>query len=105
MRLNLVSLLQSNLIINGCQLTQRKQLGHVLQRYFKGYQSGLSIPLLIEAIDFHYEGLDENSRSILKNGFTSLLSECGQGIHRDELFQNKPLDLTNQGNLVSTHKS
>ena len=58
MRKNLVSLLQSNLIIHGCQLTTRKQLGHVLNKYFSGYQSGISIDLFSEAIEYHYEGLD-----------------------------------------------
>ena len=105
MRKNLVTLLQSNLLINGCQLTQRKQLGHVLNKYFSGYQSGISIDLLIEAIEYHYEGLDSNSKSVLKGGLTDLLSECGQCIHRDELFKNMPLDLNEQGFLVSTQKS
>lgn len=94
MRLNLVKLLQSNLLINGCQLSQRKQLGHILHKYFDGYSSGVSIKLFIEAVEYHYEGLDASARDVLKNGLTDLLSECGQKIHRDELFSHKPIDLT-----------
>jgi len=49
----------------------------VLNKYFNGYQSSLSINLVIEAIELHYEGIDETSKNILKSGLTDLLSECG----------------------------
>ena len=77
----------------------------MLNKYFSGYQSGISIDLLIEAIEYHYEGLDSDSKAVLKGGLTDLLSECGQCIHRDEIFKNMPLDLNEQGFLVSTQKS
>ena len=66
----------------------------MLNKYFHGYQSGLSIALFTESIEFHYEGLDDKAKDTLKRGLTDLLSECGRGIHRDELFNNKPLDLS-----------
>ena len=66
----------------------------MLNKYFNGYQSGLSISLLTESVELHYEGLDDNAMHTLKRGLTDLLSECGRGIHRDELFNNKPLDLS-----------
>jgi len=61
-------------------------LGRILHKYFGGYQSGLSIKLLIEAIEFHYEGLDENAKEVLGEGLTDLLAECSRTFHRDELF-------------------
>ena len=93
MRKNLISLIQSNLLINGCQLTQRKQLGQVLNKYFDGYQSGLSIKLLVESLEYHYEGIDDNAKSILLRGITDLLAECCKKMHRDELGLEKPLEL------------
>ena len=60
----------------------------------------------MEAIELHYDGTDENSKSLLKQGLADLLSECGQSLHRDELFQNKPIDITGLNKmLASTQKS
>ena len=93
MRKDIVAIVQGNLIINGCQLAQRKQFGRILQKYFSGYQSGLSIKLLVEATEFHYEGLNDHAKEVLGEGLTDLLAECGRQLHRDELFGKKPIDL------------
>ena len=65
MRHDLIKLLQSNILISSCQLTQRKQLGRILHKYFNGYKSNVSVKLLIESIELHYEGLDNRSKSVL----------------------------------------
>lgn len=53
----------------------------------------MSVKLLIESIELHYEGLDDRSKSVLQSGIKELLSECGQVIHHDEFLQSAPIDL------------
>lgn len=77
MRHELINLLQENLIINNSQLTQRRQLGRILNKYFHGYTSSISTKLLIESLELHYEGIDSRARKVLDDGLTDLLSECG----------------------------
>ena len=77
MRRELVNILQENLIINSSQLTQRRQLARVLNRYFHGYKSSISTKLFIESLELHYEGIDSRSKRVLTDGLTDLLSECG----------------------------
>jgi len=46
-------------------LTQRKQLGRILHQYFNGYKSSVSVKLFTEAVEFHYEGLDQHAKEAL----------------------------------------
>ena len=78
-------MLQKNLIIAGCQLASRRQIGDILNKYFKGYQSSMSIELLIQAMELHYEGFSGDSSEMMKDGLIALISECGRDLHRDEL--------------------
>ena len=73
-RRDLIKIIQSNLITAGCQMSGRKQIGQVLNKYFSGYQSSLSIDLLVNALELHYEGFSDDSNEILKQGIKDLIS-------------------------------
>ena len=60
-------------------------MGQLLNKYFSGYQSSLSIDLLVNALELHYEGLTEDCIGTLKQGFTDLISQCGQEPYYDQL--------------------
>ena len=62
MRKDLMCLLQENLLINSAQLTQRKQLGRVFNKYFHGYRGSIDTKLLVESLELHYEGIDARAR-------------------------------------------
>ena len=52
----------------------RKQIGQVLNKYFSGYHSSLSIDILVNALELHYEGFSQDSNEILTQGIKDLIS-------------------------------
>lgn len=56
----------------------RKQVGQVLNKYFSGFHSSLSVELLVNALELHYEGFSQDSNAILTQGITDLIAQCGQ---------------------------
>ena len=84
-RRDLIRLVQSNLIIAGCQMSGRKQIGQVLNKYFSGFHSSLSVEILVNALELHYEGFSQDSNAILTEGITDLIAQCGQEPLVDQL--------------------
>lgn len=76
-RLELKMLFKDNLIVSGTQMTMRPQVAEILNKYFSGYQTSLSIELLANALDLHYEGLSAQSKGFFVQGLSHLASRCG----------------------------
>jgi len=53
-------------------------MAEIFSKYFFGYQSSLSIDLVTNAIDLHYQGLSEMSKRTFSKGLSMLCSRCGQ---------------------------
>jgi hypothetical protein len=58
-------------------MANRNQLSEILNRFFVGYQSSISIELLANAMDLHYEGLSDESKKMFVKGMSQLGSRCG----------------------------
>ena len=66
-------------------MSSRKQVSHILNKFFNGHQSTLSVPLLTEAMELHYEGFNGNLTELVRNSIVAMISECGRDLHRNEL--------------------
>lgn len=77
LRLEVKMLFKDNLIVSGTQMTIRPQVAEILNKYFSGYQTSLSIELLANALDLHYEGLSVQSKGFFIQGLDHLASRCG----------------------------
>jgi hypothetical protein len=58
-------MLYDNLIVTGQQMAGCKQVSEILNKFFQGYTSSLSIELLTNAVELHYEGLSMESKKML----------------------------------------